>query len=133
MKRREGRAVMAARDTRSIKRFLEQLNHVTIAVIDDVGKPWAVPVGVQSYRGGKIEWFSKLKTSHSRAIDRRNEVMLMAFTAKDDVFGEFGFYARARAQKILTLPGIGRYRAEIYEAWYTDSRYKKIVIDIEDL
>ena len=124
---------MAAPDINKAKQFLEQLHHVTIAVVDEQGKPWAVPVGVQHYNHGAIEWFSKTAAVHSRAIAANEEVMLTAFTTNHDEFGEYGFFARARAKKILSLPGIGRYRAEIYEAWYTDHKHKKLEINIKDL
>jgi hypothetical protein len=133
MKQNEEWGDMEAPDTTRAIQFLEQLQHVTIAVIDGEGKPWAVPVGVQKYEQSAIEWFSKSNTVHSQAIAASEEVMLTAFTSKDSQFGEFGFYARARAKKILTLPGIGRYRAEIYEAWYTDDKHKKLEINIKDL
>lgn len=133
MKQNGERVAMEAPDTTRARQFLEQLQHITIAVIDDQGKPWAVPVGVQKYELGAVEWFSKSNTVHSRAIAVNEEVMLTAFAPKDTEFGEFGFFARARAKKILTLPGIGRYRAEIYEAWYTDDKHKKLEINIKDL
>ncbi len=113
--------------------FLRNIQHITVAVVDETGRPWAVPVGVQKYDHGIIQWFSKTNTVHSKAIAKNPEVMLTAFTTKEAPTGEFGIYARARAKKILSLPGSGRYRAEIYEAWYTDERHKKIEINIKDL
>ena len=124
---------MEAQDTTRPKQFLEQLSHIVVAVIDEQGKPWAVPVAVQKYARGEVEWFSKANSVHSRAIANNPEIMLTAFTSKDSEMGEFGIYARARATKMLSLPGIGKYRAEIYQAWYTDAGHKKIEINIQDL
>ncbi|MFZ1258330.1 MAG: pyridoxamine 5'-phosphate oxidase family protein [Candidatus Saccharimonas sp.] len=124
---------MAAPDETSPKQFLEQLAHISVAVVDADGRPWAVPVGVQKYEQGSVEWFSKTNTVHSQAIAKNPEVMLMAFTTKDHLNGEFGVFARAKAKKILSLPGVARYRATIYQAWYTDHRHKKIEINTEEL
>ncbi len=124
---------MAAPDINKVRDFLYALDHVVVAVIDEAGKPWAVPVSVTKYNDGAIEWFSKTNTVHSKAIAKSSEVMLTAFTTKQSEQGEFGLYVRATAKKILSLPGIGRYRAEIYKAWYTDTSHKKIEINIQDL
>lgn len=115
------------------KDFLASLKHITIAVIDDTGRPWAVPVTLTKYHAGTVEWFSKKDAVHSKAIAANEEVMLTAFATKESEVGEFGLYARARAKKVLNMPGVARYRAEIYEAWYTDASHKKVQINIEDL
>ena len=115
------------------KTFFHELTHFTLAVIDEDGKPWAVPVSAQLIEGRAVEWFSKTNTVHSRAIARSPEVMLSAFSTKGDPSGEFGLFMRAEAKKVMTLPGVGRYRAEVYEAWYTDERHKKTNIAIEEL
>lgn len=124
---------MAVQGSNRPKTFFEQLDHITIAVIDENGLPWAVPVAVQKYDHGTIEWFSKTNTVHSKAIAKTPEVMLTAFMPKNSEHGEFGVFARARAKKVMALPGIGRYRAEMYQAWYTDTKHKKIEIAIKDL
>ena len=63
----------------SPKEFLSQLTVMTIAVIDEEGKPWAVPVKIQTYQNGEITWVSKTTTVHSRAIVRSPEIMVNAF------------------------------------------------------
>ena len=124
---------MAAPDTDNVTDFLKQLHIVTVAVIDDEGKPWAVPVGVQKYDQGKLTWLSKNNTVHSKAIAANPEVMLSAFIERGQPGGMFGFYARARVKKALPTPGFAPYTAEIYEAWYTDNDHQKQEINIQEL
>lgn len=69
---------MAAPDTSNLQDFLQHLRIMTIAVIDETGKPWAVPVGVRSYKNGQVTWRSKTDTVHSNAIAKNAEVMLIA-------------------------------------------------------
>lgn len=113
--------------------FLSQLTHIVLAVVDGAGKPWAVPVAVQKYENGSVEWLSKTNTVHSKAIANNPEVMLTAFTTKHQPQGEYAIYARARAKKTMPTPGVARYRAEIYELWYTDHRHRKIEVDVDGL
>lgn len=113
----------------SPKEFLSQLTVMTIAVIDEEGKPWAVPVKIQTYQNGEITWVSKTTTVHSRAIERSPEIMINAF----DKAGMRAIYARAMAEKTLPTPGVGTYRARIFEAWYTDATHKKSPVAMEDL
>lgn len=124
---------MAAQDIDKVTNFLKQLHIVTVAVIDDEGKPWAVPVGVQRYDRGRITWLSKNNTVHSKAIARNPEVMLSAWIEGSQPGGLFGFYARAHVKKSLPTPGFAPYTAEIYEAWYTDNDHQKQEINIQDL
>lgn len=116
------------------KKFLESLKHITVAVIDETGRPWAVPVGVQRCHAGTIEWISKTDTVHSKAIAVHSEIALTAFQTKQAEGGEYGFYARANARKKLPLPGgLGVYEAKITEACYNDANHVKTNIDIESL
>lgn len=36
-------------------RFLKQLNHIVLAVVDETGRPWAVSVRIKKLDGGVIE------------------------------------------------------------------------------
>lgn len=124
---------MAAPEIDQVREYLAHLDIITIAVIDESGKPWAVPVGAQTYRDGKFTWLSKTNTVHSRAIERNGEVMISAFIPRNQPGGLMGFYARAKVKKTLPTPGFSTYRAEIYEAWYTDNDHQKQQINIQDL
>ena len=110
----------------TLNEFLNNLTHVNLAVVLDDGRPWVVTVSVQKYEHGTIEWFSKTRAQHSQAIHARPDVALSAYTTKRHKGGEFGFYAHATAAKVYTLPGgISRYRAQITDAWRTDSSKQK--------
>ncbi len=124
---------MAVQDISRVTDFLKQLKIVTVAVIDDDGKPWAVPVGVQRYDRGSLTWLSKNNTVHSRAIAKNPEVMLSAFIPRGQEGGMFGLYARARVKKSLPTPGFAPYTAELYQVWYTDNDHQKQEINIQDL
>ena len=118
----------------NVREYLSKAKYVTIAVIDEDGKPWAVPLAIQKYHDGKIEWFSKTDTVHSRAISRNPAIAMSIFTTKHDEQGEYGFYAKAVARKKLPLPtGLGLYEADIVEAWYNDERHNKKPIDKKEL
>lgn len=116
------------------RQYLHDLKFIVIAVVTDDGKPWAVPVGIQKYNKGALEWFSKVDTVHSRAIAQNPQISLTAFTTKQDAQGEYGFYATAHARKQLGLPGgVALYKAEIEQAWYNDAQHIKTKIDREDI
>ena len=119
---------MQARD------FLTNLSVIVIAVVDEHGKPWAVPVALQKYHKGKLEWFSKTDTVHSQAIELQPQIALTAFQTKRDEGGEYGFYAQAVAHKKLSMPGgLALYEAEITKAWYNTAKHVKTDIDLKDL
>lgn len=121
---------MAALEPTSPKEFLQQATHIIVAVVDDEGKPWAVPLGLKSYKHSTFQWFSAVDTVHSRAIARNPEVAVTAYMADPT----YGVCARAHAKKQLTLPGgFALYSAEIYEAWYNTGKRIKTNIDVKDL
>lgn len=121
---------MAALEPSSPLEFLKAAKYAVVAVIDDEGKPWAVPVAVQKYHNRTVEWFSKTDTVHSQAIERRPEIALTMYSHQP----MYGICAKARAKKILTLPGgAALYGAEIYDAWYNTSKHVKTHIDLKDL
>ncbi|NCU38219.1 pyridoxamine 5'-phosphate oxidase family protein [Candidatus Saccharibacteria bacterium] len=114
--------------------YLTQLKYIVIAVVDEDGKPWAVPVTVKKYHHGSFEWFSKADAVHSKAIARSPNIAITAFTTKQDERGEYGFYAHAQARKTLSLPmDAVLYRAQVTEAWYNDARHIKTPIHKKDL
>jgi len=125
---------MEVRDSIDPRQFLKAQRYVVLAVIDDDGKPWAVPIAVQRYSRGAIEWVSRTDAVHSRAIARSDEVSMTVFAPKNDQGYEYGLYLRAHAKKILSMPGgLAVYRAKIYEAWYNDHKHIKTHIDLKDL
>ena len=121
---------MAAQEPTSPKEFLEQTTHVVIAVVDEQGRPWAVPLGLKSYKNRTFQWFSKTDSVHSVAIKQNPEIAVTAYTTDPT----YGVCARARAKKHLTMPGgVALYSAQIYEAWYNTGKRIKTNIDIKDL
>ena len=114
--------------------FLKQRSHITIAVVDASGRPWAVTVKLQKYKNGTVEWFSKTDSVHSQAIAINGEIAVSAFTTKANPEGEYGIFTHAKAQKALAIPGgVALYKAKIYEAWYNDENHIKTKIDIKEL
>ena len=121
---------MAVPEPTSPKEFLQQATHIVVAVVDDDGKPWAVPLGVKSYKHRTFQWFSKTDTIHSLAITRNPEIAITVYLSDPT----YGVCARARAKKHLTLPGgFALYSAQVYEAWYNTDKRIKTNIDIKDL
>ncbi len=121
---------MAAPEPTNPKEFLQQVTHIVVAVVDKEGKPWAVPLGVKSYKHRTFRWFSSVDAAHSVAIARNPEIAITAYVADPT----YGVCARARAKKHLTLPGgYALYSAEIYEAWYNTDKRIKTNIDVKDL
>lgn len=121
---------MAAPERIEPREFLAKQKHIVLAVVDEDGRPWAVPVAMQHYRKGKLEWISKTDTIHSRAIAANSDIAITCFVARRDGENEYGLYLRAKAKKLAPLPGgAAIYRAEITEAWYNDHAHKKTRID----
>ncbi len=120
--------------TVDIREFLHGARHMVIAVIDEDGNPWAVPVGIKSYDAGVFEWVSSRDTVHSRAIEKRPTISLTIFKAGSDRGDEYGFYATALVEKGEALGGNASiYRAVCQEAWYNDHTHIKTNIDIKDI
>lgn len=121
---------MAVPEPASPKEFLQQTTHIVVAVVDEDGKPWAVPLGVKSYKHRTFQWFSKVDTVHSVAIARDPEIAVTAYLPDPT----YSVCARARAKKHLTMPGgFALYSAEIYEAWYNTGKRIKTHIDLKDI
>jgi hypothetical protein len=109
-----------------MEEFLGRQKHMVIAVTLDDGTPWAVPVAIKNREGDAFEWDSRLDTVHSKAIENHPIVALTIFEPRTDRGPEYGFYARAKAEKVRESDkGYGRYRATVEKSWINDESFQK--------
>ena len=115
-------------------RFLKQLKHIVVAVVDENGLPWAVPVRIKKLEDGVLEWDSHMKSRHSLAIDHNPRVAMTAFVAKGDEWDEVGVYLEGVVEAIEPIHDeFARYKARITAIWYNDADHVKRSINIEEL
>jgi len=115
-------------------RFLKQLTHIIIAVVDENNAPWAVPVRIKNLEGLHIEWESHTKSRHSLAIEHNPHIAMTAFVSKGDEWDEIGVYMEAEVIEIETTHDeFARYRAHITAVWYNDADHVKRPIDLGEV
>jgi len=115
-------------------KFLNQLSHVVIAVVDEDYKPWAVPVRIKKLDGLQIEWDSHTKARHSLAIAHEPHIALTAFVSKGDEWDETGVYIEAEVVEIEPIHDeFARYKAHIRAVWYNDAEHVKRSVDLDEL
>lgn len=115
-------------------RFLKQLTHIIVAVVDENGKPWAVPVRIKQLEDGFIEWDSHIKSRHSLAIDHNHNIAMTAFVSKGSEWDEIGVYMEGVVEAIEPIHDeFARYKARITAVWYNDADHEKREIDAEEL
>lgn len=115
-------------------KFLKQLKHIVIAVVDENNSPWAVPVGVQNLENGVIEWDSHMKSRHSLAIDHNPHIAMTAFMSKGSEWDEIGVYMEGIVEAVEPIHDeFAHYRARITAVWYNGADHVKRTIDIKNL
>lgn len=106
--------------------FLKRQTHMTIAVTCPDGSPWAVPVHIQQLEHNVVEWESSVESVHSQAIALEPRIALSMFQLTHAGYREFGFYAKADAEKVADLPGgRARYRAVMTKVWINGEDHTK--------
>ena len=119
--------------TETVK-FLKQLKHIVIAVVDENNQPWAVPVAVKNLEGQVIEWDSHMKSRHSLAIDHNPHVAMTAFVSKGSEWEEMGVYMEAEVEEIEVIHDeFAHYKARITSMWYNDAEHVKRQIELEQI
>ena len=109
-----------------VRAFLARQTHMTIAVICSDGTPWAVPVHVQKWDGGTLEWESSIDSLHSQAILAEPRIAISMYELTAGGQNEFGFYVKAHAQKVADVPNQrARYQATIDAAWINGQDHVK--------
>ncbi len=117
-----------------VAKFLKQLKHVVVAVVDQDNKPWAVPVRIKALNDLQIEWDSHKKSRHSLAIDHNPQIALTAFISKGSEWEEIGIYMEAEVVEIEPIHDeFARYKAQMTRVWYNDAEHMKREIDLEEL
>jgi predicted pyridoxine 5'-phosphate oxidase superfamily flavin-nucleotide-binding protein len=112
--------------------FLVRQKHFVLAVIDEDGSPWAVPLAVKRWEGRVIEWRSALSTVHSQAIEREPRVSMCVFAKEED--RQIGFYAKGTARMSEdTGDGYANYTVTIDHAWLNDETFVKREFDLSQL
>ena len=117
-----------------IKAFLKRQTHMTIAVTCEDGSPWAVPVHIKLWDGDVLEWESDTGSIHSRAIEGEPQIAISMYQLTYGEYREFGFYAKATAEKAADLPdGRARYRAVMSAIWINGADHTKRSIDVDEV
>lgn len=115
-------------------KFLSQLKHVIIAVVDQDNMPWAVPVGVRKLEGLVLEWDSHRKSRHSLAIEHNPHIAITAFVSKGSEWDEIGVYMEAEVEGVeLIHDEFARYKARITAIWYNDANHVKREVGLKEL
>lgn len=114
-------------DQKQLKEFLAEQKYMTLAVTLDDGTPWATPVRIKAWEGKSFEWDSLVDTEHSKAIEKRPNIAVSIYTPESQDTIQFGFYARAKAER-MSEPnehGITRYRLTAHECFINDASFQK--------
>ena len=113
--------------------FLDMTEFMTLAVTQENGKPWAVPVHVARREGWTFYWDSTQDAVHSQCIEKSPDVMLSMFRLSDGENTEFGLYMEASARLFEQLTdGRGRYHAIVQRAWINDEQHRKRDLKLTD-
>jgi len=149
-------------DQRAIARFildnLPRHKQMAIATVNN-GSPWVVCVSHDVNAQLEIIWVSAADTEHSKNITAHPEVSICIFSQIETI-GDFGLYIRGTAQEVtdpsaiqsilafrsqkrqkptpdvaeFQAPALMRvYRTTIQQAWVTDQRHQKTVVDLNIL
>lgn len=111
--------------------FLEIQQFMTLAVVRENGKPWAVPVRISHRDDMSFYWDSSPETLHSQCIKRTPTVMLSMYRLNNGDIKEFGFHAEATAEPTKALSdGRVRYCATVSRAWINDEQHEKRALDL---
>lgn len=116
-------------DSERTRQFLSSQNYMVIAVTLPDGTPWAVPVRIQKWEGGKFEWDSKLDTVHSQALATQPRMAITIFEKDGDK--QLGFYAKGKGGVVVQRDdGFGRYQFTVEKSWINDETFTKREVDI---
>ena len=82
------------------KRVIDGNRYMTIATIDDDGRPWATPVYFSPAGYRDMYWISSPGTRHSRNIAARPEVSIVVFDSQVAIGGAEAVYMQAHAEEV---------------------------------
>jgi pyridoxamine 5'-phosphate oxidase-like protein len=82
------------------KRVIDGNRYMTIATVDDQGRPWVTPVYFSPEGYMHLYWISSPDAQHSRNVDARPEVSIVVFDSQVPIGGAEAVYMRARAQEM---------------------------------
>ena len=138
-----------------ILKNLPRHKHFCLGTADEQNQPWVVCLNLTIDDELNIIWQSKRNTEHSRHIRTNPHVSICIFSQTEDV-GDFGFYTKGIAQEVTDEKMLDRclhfryekkgkampqasefvgdseykiYMARITEAWVTDNRFVKNVVE----
>jgi nitroimidazol reductase NimA-like FMN-containing flavoprotein (pyridoxamine 5'-phosphate oxidase superfamily) len=83
-----------------VKRIIDGNRYMTIATIDDDGRPWATPVYFSPGGYREMYWISSPETKHSRNIATRPDVSIVVFDSSVAIGGAEACYMQARAEEV---------------------------------
>jgi len=118
-------------DTEKTKHFLENQQHMVVAVTLGDGTPWVVPVKIQRWESREFEWDSMPDTEHSKALEKNPTMAITIFQKQEDA--QIGFYAKGHGEKLWDHDddsGRARYRFTAEQTWLNDETFVKREISL---
>ena len=82
------------------KRVIDGNRYMTIATVDDDGRPWATPVYFSPDGYREMYWISSPETKHSTNIAARPEVSIVVFDSQVPIGGAEAVYMQAHAAEL---------------------------------
>jgi nitroimidazol reductase NimA-like FMN-containing flavoprotein (pyridoxamine 5'-phosphate oxidase superfamily) len=83
-----------------VRRIIDGNRYMTIATIDDDGRPWATPVYFSPGGYQDMYWISSPETKHSRNIAIRPDVSIVVFDSRVAIGDAKACYMQARAEEV---------------------------------
>lgn len=111
-------------DNDKLEQLFSEQQYMVLAVVQQDGAPWVVPVRIQARSGNEFEWDSALTTEHSKALSVNEKMAITIFDKKVD--SQVGFYAKGTAKLVEEFkPGFGRYKFTAEQCWINDETFVK--------
>ena len=86
--------------TKMGRRVLDSNAYMTVATVDESGRPWVTPVYFGFERRDQLFWVSSPDAEHSRNIAARPDVSIVVFDSSVPIGGAEAVYMRAEAEEI---------------------------------
>ena len=82
------------------KRVIDGNRYMTIATVDDEGRPWVTPVYFNPDGYHDLYWISSPDTQHSLNLAARPDVSIVVFDSQVPIGGAEAVYMRAQAGEV---------------------------------
>jgi nitroimidazol reductase NimA-like FMN-containing flavoprotein (pyridoxamine 5'-phosphate oxidase superfamily) len=82
------------------KRVIDANRYMTLATVDDDGRPWATPVYFTPDRYRELYWISSPDAQHSRNLATRPDVGIVVFDSQVPIGGAEAVFMRGEAGEV---------------------------------